>query len=452
MNKQKTKEPYDAMEELRPQCLNPELEPLAHELYDLSVKGSEPVWDELSEEAFKASPELREKFLTASHSGMNDAQKKIIEFVGSEEPLSKSHEVLFHGIADAMAWQLIGHQLCHARRFYKEQSPVNLKESNFESVVFCAEDMARKNPGSISVISDLTSFVQVGDLLTMDSRGGITIVEVKEGKKNHEIMEFLNFFAETQCPRAFENFAREHGKSGVKQLQRMMRQMQRMGHVTEVMETGKSLDPDTDQHISIPDEFIYIGKWDDELNEVLEGSDAKSWAIKDVDDCLFIGAYSKEAMKGFGHFAFNAWLESFEGGIGSPRFRLIDSMSGPLALPVFNLNITEQHKFDLLFGRKHVCLGLNISAFLEKLKAEGIKVREATNKEVSQMEQKGAHPYKWNGKAIYLGNGKEEMLLMDGIFMRIFFHGQRPVDTVKAVLGNLPSEQSETEPPKGANE
>jgi len=53
------------------------------------------------------------------------------------------------------------------------------------------------------------------------------------------------------------------------------------------------------------------------------------------------------------------------------------------------------------------------------------------------MEQRGAHPYKWNGKAIYLGDGEEEMLLMDGIFMRIFFHGQRPIETVQAMLRNV---------------
>lgn len=437
MGKSKNREPHDPFKSLFPQQLRPELENLAHDLYELSLKGSKPLWSELSGESFKGNPELQEKFLTASHKGMNETQKKIVEIVRSDEPLTESHQILFRGVADAMAWQFIGHQLCHARRFYKEHPPVNLKESNFDSVVFCAEEMAKKNPGSMSIISDLTNFVQIGDLLTMDSRGGLTIVEVKEGRKNHEIMEFMNFFKDTPCPHAFEHFAKEHGKSGVKQLQRMVRQQERMGHVTEVMSAGKSRDPDTEQLISIPDEFVYIDQWDDELNEVLEGSDAKGWDLKVIDDCFFIGAYSKDTMNGFGHLAFNTWFDGFEGGVESPRFRLNDSMIIPLALPVFNLNISEKHKFDLLFGRKNVCLGLNITAFLAKLESGGIKVREATNKEASQMEQRGIHPYRWNGKAIYLGEGKDEMLLMDGIFMRIFFHGQRPIETIQAILSNV---------------
>jgi hypothetical protein len=206
--KSKTKSTYDPFTALHPVSLRPELEDLARELYKLACRGSEPLWDEIKQlEGFKGNPELQKKFLFASHSGMNAAQKKLVELVQSQEALTDSHLILIRGIADAMVWQLIGQQLCHARRFYKEQPPVNLKESNFGSVVFCAEENARQDPGSISIISDLTSFVQVGDLLTMSSEGRITISEVKEGKKNHEIFDFMKFFMETPCEHALNHFA-----------------------------------------------------------------------------------------------------------------------------------------------------------------------------------------------------------------------------------------------------
>ena len=66
---------------------------------------------------------------------MLEAQNMIIKAVESSESLTDSHNVLFKGIADNMAWQMIGNHLCYARRFYKEQKPVNLKQSNFNSVV-----------------------------------------------------------------------------------------------------------------------------------------------------------------------------------------------------------------------------------------------------------------------------------------------------------------------------
>ena len=438
--KKQKKEPGVPGAALHPLCLRPEVEHLARDLHKLACKGSESVWAELQGKSFKGNPELQKKFLTASHEGMNGAQKKIIEFILSDEPLTDSHQVLFTGIADAMAWQLIGQQLCHARRFYKGHPPVNLKESNFESVVHCAEEMARQEPGSISIISDLTSFVQVGDLLKMDASGCITVAEVKEGKKNHEILEFMNFFIETPCSHALNHFVQQHGESGVKQLGRMFRQAERMGHVTEVMRKGNSIDPDTKQVVHIPEKSVFIGDWDDELNDILQDCDVKGWGWHIVDDCLFIGAYSKNTHNGNGHLLFNMLFDEFEGGLESPRLRLNDCMLSPLALTVFNLNILEEHKFDILFGRKNVCLGLNIVNFLNGLKEAGITVRPATNREASPMEQQGAKLYRFQGKAIFIGTGTHEVCLSDGIFMRIFFHGQRPIATVKAILSNLSTE------------
>lgn len=439
----KKKEAYDPFMTLRPQYLIPELEPLARELYELACKGSKHVWSEVESNGFKSNKALREKFLTAAHEGMNAAQRKIVEIIRSDIQLTGSHRVLFTGIADAMAWQLIGNQLCHARTYYKEQRPVNLKESNFDSVVFCAEEFAKQKPGSFSLISDLTSFIQVGDLLTMDSDGKITLSEVKEGKKNHEIMEFMNFIIETPCDHAFNHFAKQHGKDGIKQLQRMFRQTVRMTHVNDVMNTGKSLDPDSQKEIRIPEEPVYIGTWYEELDDILKNCDAKGWGWNVIDECFFVGAYSKDTHNGHGHAIFNYVFDQYEWSEGSPRFKLMDSMMAPLALTVFNLEISEEHKFDILFGRKNVCLGLNMGYFLDELRKSGLKVRPATNKEASKMDQQGTPPYRWNGKAIFIGNEKRELCLSDGIFMRIFFHGQRPVQLVHALLNNVALDEDE---------
>ena len=434
----KKKGTYDPFTALHPVSLCPELEDLARELYKLACRGSEPLWDEINpQKGFKENPELQKIFLFASHAGMNAAQKKLVELVQSQEPPTDSHVVLIRGIADAMVWQLIGEQLCYARRFYKERLPVNLKESNFESVVFRAEENTRRYPGSISIISDLTSFVQVGDLFTMNSEGRITISEVKTGKKNYEISNFIKSFIETPCEHALDHFAREQGQSGMKQLQRMLRQGKRMEHVTEVMATGKSVDPDTKHTINIPEDFVYMPKWDYELNSILESADSEGYGYDVIDNCLFMGAYSKDGISEQGYALFNMLFDHYEGGLESPRCRLYDCMIVPLALTIFNLKISDEHKFDLLFGRKNVCLGLNITNFIEGLEKVGLTVREATNKEASKMEQKGEQPYRWKGKAILIGNGKGEVFLSHGLFVRIFFHGQRPIETVQAIVGNL---------------
>jgi hypothetical protein len=441
----KNKKPeYHPFEKLRPTHLDPELEEFAKKLYDLSTKGSKTLWPELRKHDIKTDPEFRKRFLALSHSGMTTAQREMVQLVQSRDLLTNSQKVLIHGIADTMAWQLIGNQLCYARRFYKSHKPVDLRYSNFESVVRAADERNQRDPGSFSLISDLTSFVQVGDLLTMGSSGGLSIAEVKEGHKNHEILEFLDFFSKSSCPRAFQFFAEKHGESGVKQLQRMLRQANRMGHVDEMLYKGHSRDPDSNHTIHIPEETIIFDNWEGVLNGVLDASDAKGWALDVVDDCLFIASYTKEAMRGHGHGVFNLWFDNSGGLPGCPRASLIDTLVHPLALPIFNWNMSEKNKFDILFGRKNVCVGLNVSMFLAQLQKRGLCVREATNKEFSQAEQQGFPMVRHNGKGYYVGNGRREMAIMDGVFLRVLFHSQRPLSTIQAILEapDFPSDES----------
>lgn len=106
----------------------------------------------------------------------------------------------------------------------------------------------------------------------------------------------------------------------------------------------------------------------------------------------------------------------------------------PLALPIFTYFTSTEHKFDLLYMRKHVCMGLNVPLFLAECEKNGIKVRHGTNKETSKFEQLGYSPYKLNGKSIFLSKNEKEFCLGDGIFIRIFFHFQNPISTIKAMF------------------
>ena len=435
--KRKKKPYYDPIVTLRPIALRSDVEELARKLYELACCGSRDLWEEItSPETLKENSEIRRKFLESSHMGMWEAQKIIVELVQSKEGLTPSHEVLFRGIADSIAWQLIGQQLCYARRLFKGRSQPDLKHSNFGSVVFAAEKFINEQPGGMALISDLTTFIQVGDLLTMNPTGGLAVVEVKEGEKNRTIGEFMDFYLQHGCDRSLFYFAQQEGRDSVKQLERMLRQVGRMSHVAEVMSKGDSVDPDTKQKIRIPEDYIFIASWDDELNHVLAESETKGWSISVIDECLFLGCYSDAPMKMAGHVLFNTWFDSCGGTPTYPRSLLIDGMRHPLAMPVFNLNIPSERKFDVLFGRKQVCIGINVESLLDQCKKVGLQVRFATDKEASRFDQMGSHPYRHNGKAIFIGNGETEMALMDGIFLRAMFHGQRPIHLIKSILNN----------------
>lgn len=381
-----------------------------------------------------SSKESRNLFLSVAHNGMRLAQDEIIERIQCTVQPDKLELLLLRGIADAIAWQILGYQLCYARRLFIGQMPPDLYNCNLDSAIFVARAQAEEDLDSIPLISDLTSFVQVGDILKYDSHKGVSINEIKEGKKNQYLLEFMELLIEAKCDYPFYHFMKTEDESTIKQFERMVRQHERMHHVSDAISGKRSIDPDTGNSVNIPNETIEVAYWFENLQLLCEQTNAKSWAIDVVDGCLFLGCYSEPPMIYGGHIMFWEWFKNCGGNEQCPVGTMIDSMKAPLALPVYNWFIKDDYKFDLLFGRKHLCIGINIEALLEQCRNNGIGVRWATNKETTQMQQLGVKPYKYKGKAIFLSYGSNETALFDGIFMRIMFHAQKPISTLKAIL------------------
>ena len=391
-------------------------------------------------EDFSVNTELRKEFFTTSHAGMSEAQTIIIDNLRSGKAKSDSHSILFRGIADAIAWQLLNMQLCYARRFFKGHDQPNIGQCNFVSVVFAAESYIRENPGSMALIADLTSFVQVGDLLTMSNEGQQGLIEVKEGEKNKKVSDALKFYTDSGCDHFLHLFAESEGQMTMKQMGRMVRQIGRMAHVAEIMSKGVSEDPDNKLTVNIPDEMIIIETWEDVLQDTMLASKDRGWAINVIDESVFIGCYSEEKMRLAGNIIFNGWFDQCGGTPQCPRGSLLSSIIHPLALPIFNVQINNDLKFDTLFGRIHVCIGFNVEGFLGQCKKAGLDVRFATNKEATKADQQGQKPYRHKGKAIFVGDGENELLLMDGIFLRAMYHHQRPISLIKHILLHMKKE------------
>lgn len=435
-NKRK-KSKYDLVKTLSPKTFPIEYEAFTKSLYSKACQGSRHLWGEITSlKELRNNPELRKQFYITANKGMMSAQDDIVAMVQNENKLDFPKELLLRGIADAMAWQLLGHQLAHARRFFRSTAQPDLYNSNFESVVFVARESVKDKPNVVSLISDLTSFIQVGDLLVYEPEKGLTIAEVKEGSMNLKIGYFMKLYAESSCDSALSHFANQEGEQAVKQLQRMARQANRMAYVTSVLGTGHGVDPDTQEKIIIPEPFFPIKTWDDRLNNTLGKANINGWAIDVIDNCLFLGVYASEHMRVGGHIIFNAWFDKMGGTPECPRSLLIDSMSNPLALPIFSRNISDEDKFDVLFGRKQVCMGICVELLLSECEKAGFSVRFATKKEQGHLNQTNNRPYKHKGKSVFIGRGSKEFVLMDGVFLRVMFHGQSPISVIRTILNS----------------
>jgi len=236
---------------------------------------------------------------------------------------------------------------------------VGLSNSNFESVIAAARHMRGQNPDSMPLISDLTTFVQIGDLFVADPKSGFSIVEVKEGKKNRDVFSLASFYKQSGCEHFKHIVSETETPHTVKQFERVLRQMDRMDFASKVIGEGRATDPDTRQEIYIPEPYIPMEDWDEELNKVIDDAAEKGWALDVIDRCLCVGAYTGNMLVP-SPVAFLTWLHKIADGEFIPAARLIDATYIPLALPIFAIPTTPERMLDLLFGRLHVCVGISI--------------------------------------------------------------------------------------------
>jgi hypothetical protein len=155
---------------------------------------------------------------------------------------------------------------------------------------------------------------------------------------------------------------------------------------------------------------------------------------------MFVGVYSDPKMIQAAHLAFNAWFDSCGATMQCPRGTLIDSMRIPLALPPFNQNLRHESLFDSVFGRLHVCIGVNIEALIMACVRNGIEVRSGTKRETSRAQQMRLEPLIYENRSVFITSQDIEHEISQGIFLRMMFHSQRPISLIKAMLDNMSSQ------------
>lgn len=421
-------------ERLHPMAMPAHLEGVAAQLFEEVCCGSRSLWP-FEPERMK-EPDFRASFYRLAHKGMWEAQERFISRIGNGEPMVPGEEALYRMAMDTVAWQMLQSQLCYARRLYRDQRQPSLSNSNFESVVAAARHLRSHKPDSMPLIADLTTFLQIGDIFVADPHKGLAIVEVKEGQKNHEILGLASFYKQSGCEHFKQIVSQTESEHTVKQFERMLRQMDRMDFASSVLGKGTGQDPDSKQQIHIPEPYIPIQDWDEELNELFEEAIEKGWAINVIDDCLFVGVYAKHMIPA-SPFTFLMWLHEFSGGEFIPAARLLDSVFQPLALPLFSIPTSQERMMDLLFGRLQVCMGISIPGLVEACEKNGFVVRPPKNKrERKWVHELRGEAIKYKGQAIVLEKNGKTLAPAAGIFVRSLFHFQRPMSFINAMFDN----------------
>ena len=402
-----------------------ELEAEIRALADLACGNAQTLLETENIHEKWTKPEFRYQFYTLAHYGFYQAQEMAIISLMDESKLIAGKQVLYRKVIDSIAWKMIANQLYIARRLYREKKQPSLNHSNVESVRQAARSMTSDDFYQFSLLSDLTTFIQIGDLLTINPSQGVFASEVKEGEVNEKIVNFIN-----QSPDEISiyNFREKEGLKVSKQMDRVIRQKARLQHVYEILTDNQSVDPDSKHGVIIKPDPVKLELWDDELSKLIDESNSKGYALAHIDNCLFVGVY-RDRSRFISAELFKGWFEMCGGKPNYPRWNLISGMNIPLALPIFSRQLPIEHMFDIVFGRVVVHLALNMDAFIELCNEMGLKACWSTRKEAAGYRRGKDYPWFFDNRVILLGDEKSNVL-DEGIFMRIFFHGTKPKSAV----------------------
>ncbi|RYZ91415.1 MAG: hypothetical protein EOP04_00570 [Proteobacteria bacterium] len=337
-------------------------------------------------------------------------------------------ENLVRHLMDTIVWQILQGQLYISRRLYLGvEGSKMLKDTNIESVLSVA-DRINETPGDFALIADLSGYIQSGDLLCKIGRQ-IVLVEVKDGDRNHEIVEILGEIQAGEIDLIEATSKYKLSEKDLKQLERQAKQIAVMENISNIVNTDKGFEHGTNNPIEIITPAESTPRFTNDLYEVRKQLDNRNlWGYTVVNECLHIGLY-KGPFKIVG-----AKLLKAIGDTNSQNTVLINykTVIRSLNKPFFLLPFEREYIFNILFGRMDLYFLLDLDAFISIASDFGMKARWATERETNKERAKGNKElFILNGRGIVVALAneaefKQELFIAAGAIHKIVYEHINP--------------------------
>lgn len=367
---------------------------------------------------------------------------KQITNIKNQIQIEESKNLLLRHAADSIAWQIIRGQHHIARRLFANEQQPTLLGNNLESLRDYIKYYKKENPSGFCLISDITSFVQTGDLVCI-SEGGIQIVELKTGSVNEKIMQILDQeYSEGKAE--FCETAHEKGIGFVKQFNRVLNQKRTLYEISNILKNDIGFDPRLKKDIKILDPNSTEENYYKSISELMEKikSSKQTYAIDIVEKCVYIGVY-KEIGRVYGPHTLKMWM-NHETNSNYPVTNFLHMLHDPIKEPITYKPFDKDETFDILFGRICIYIAINFNYLFEMAKYFGLEMKWVGKKALSKAQQKGMDCFKVNKKGISISDGKSTVILGDHFFSRILHDFILPSSlflTYKSIFRDIGTEQ-----------
>lgn len=350
-------------------------------------------------------------------------------------------------LADFIAWQMLGHQYFKARRFHSgDKSRPDLLETNLESVIKAADYFHKKDPINFALITDLTTFIDVGDLL-VSSENSIAIVECKSGSVQRQVNILLEELGKDNWKETVEKLIKIEGqkKAGniLKQASRTVNQMDKGSRVSNFLNNEGGKDTFTESHVNIYESKIPLQNYYDELIKSFTESIVSGYSLNVVENIVFY-AVMRDITADEGYEIFNRLVDNLE--MRSQKIDYLHQLNIPIKSPLFVKPFSKEIMFELITGKIKLFLAIDLDELIQMFNERGLQARWMSRKQTNRyLDTKPQYlPYMNKHQGILITIDKNEIVLGSQFLTKILLDNIKPssfIDQYKSYYGK-PIEKS----------
>ena len=441
------------------------------------------------------NPSAVRRFFRGCHYGFDLTQRKVGKLVIEYEVLAKDHraklkqarrdrntseieaitdvlecllgrQLILRRLIDSILWQMVSQEPWLLRRTQVFDSISPIDPVVLEKTLATAGQLNRENRKCIHIVSDLTTAVQIGDLvrLCVDSNPRRwEIIELKEGRINDALLGLIGENAVLKENLDLERIEESFGQKSVSQVRRMLRQKEREEAIENFRTTDKGIDPLTKEIIELSPESVEVVDYFDRLKRSCSVAKQSGASAFVVDGCLRVmvvsdNFYSVQGRNGIAH-NFYHWrykettcklsaIEERESEIEAigKIWPFLDLMEANLRAqwpaPLFMWPMPKALIFDFAFGRLRAFAQLDFEQFFSLAAVHGIELSWLSQKEtkgvVSRSQVIPGSPHSRGVLAKMPAVSKHgSMQLMIGSFARLFLELMTPRHLLKMTEDSL---------------
>ncbi len=365
--------------------------------------------------------------------------------------LRRTVDAVIHVVCDQYVWFI------RRLALHDHIRPVDLE--NLAHIVEEADQLNKRDPLTLYLASDLTTAVQIGDLVEVSTdarlRFRVRLLEVKEGAVNEILLERLAGGPAEEG--ALLSIRDAMGEKKAQQAARILRQGRRMKGLQDFARTYRSIDPRTGAHIQRTPDAPPSPGYQPALRKLIEKAATGGQPHTRLDGCLTLASIRADmlpephlgqaahALFHFDHPEMPCLLttererEELEALTKEPP--VIDFVEHAFrvawASPIFSWG-TLDRVCDVLTGRIKTYAKFDGVALMQRAAALGIKMKWATGQRAERLKQTSGTTWipgspKASAILVELPDGTRFELL-SGWLSRIFFELAKPATLLNYLL------------------